>query len=251
MSYEGIKMGRIPKIEKEKVFQLNSPIECSHELKNFLSLNKFPISDQKDESFQLISPNYYSEYFLNNQNQVSVFILSSLKDRCYTLFSQYNLEFRIQYENIKRLLSNGFKIEDLQNSQNIPFEIVRKENLKKLKQYIKTCILYGQDVPGFDKLDIQDFQKVVINRIFIILGLLSSKLFINNEYYLPATDNVYFTRSLMEKIIGKELTEQTLAFYNNFSLLNLSDFEIAVLIPFILTSPSKYKFIKYFFAVFS
>lgn len=67
--------------------------------------------------------------------------------------------------------------------------------------------------------------------------LTSSEFFVGGQSYLSLPNNTFYTRPLMETIIGRDPTRKFHAFAQQFNALGLGDAEVAVLCCIQLTAP--------------
>lgn len=107
-----------------------------------------------------------------------------------------------------------------------------------LCNYAKSFINYIRQLPGFDNLCPQDFRTIVSQKLFTALGFNTTKLFVDNEYYLMLGEDFRFSKFVFDNFYGLELSEKIFNYHNRLNSLNLTDQEIAILIPFSLTSLS-------------
>ncbi|CAF0864713.1 unnamed protein product [Brachionus calyciflorus] len=265
MSFEGIKMGRIPKIEKERArFSIDSSSNENDDDDTPREDASPPINSDSSNS-QMVSPVYYSNtnstdrepqidtqeqnisfnFFESSSNffnfqsildsdlEKNRLIFTILRDRCYQLYIQYTEKYEKQYEKALRVIN---KIEGSLVNESIPKKVLWENFLKETFDHSKSLYAYAKQLPGFDTLCSDDFLKIINSNIFIMFGLRTHKLFIDGEHYLIHPNNVQFNRNNMYKTIGIDLTNRVLYYHAKLSSLNLTNQEISLLVPFMLTS---------------
>lgn len=262
MSLDSVRMGRISRDEREKIIRENNKTNSVSDSSNSESLSPNSASsyvlDQnanhvgKSKSFHqsllnsvnIKTTNYFPGVDIISLNQSSVenglLTLSVLRDKCYQTFLECNRDFdHVHMEKAKKLLENKDNLNKLIND----FSIMSKKSiierfLPALQKNIKTSIDYIKKLPGFGSLAQKDFEKIVIERIFLVITLRVSKLFIDGEFYLflDLDDGVYFSRAIMNKAYGTNLTNDIFEFFEKFNQLKLTDQELSVFIPTVISS---------------
>nr|ASL70617.1 nuclear receptor [Brachionus koreanus] len=266
MSFEGIKMGRIPKIEKERATFLNDSLSDENELRMEIDTDKR--TESTISSSGSISPVPYttelvsidktiSESFNFDQPQVKVvcsegfsvsfdinstletylqkdrLVFAILRDRCYQLYVQYTIKYEKQYERALRVLR---KLEASLVNENLPKAVIWEYFLKETSYHTKTSLNYVKQLPAFETINSHDLIKILDYNIFLLLGLRVHMLFINGEQYMIHENNVQFNRNNMYKCFGIDLTNRIMYYHARLNTLNLSNLEICLLIPYLLSS---------------
>ena len=111
--------------------------------------------------------------------------------------------------------------------------------MKQMVWRLKAYLPYAELLPGFDNICTNDLITTLNDSLPVIFGLLATKLFINDECYLQH-DGIQFTKKWMIEFVGADLADGIFNFHNKINELSLTNQEIALLIPFVLTSPGKY-----------
>nr|ASL70504.1 nuclear receptor [Brachionus rotundiformis] len=245
MSFEGIKMGRIPKIEKERAQYLNdelvyanpamdntenriclpnkSPVSSSSALSLYTSLNKgFNISPNP----QSLSPSSYG-----NSNE---FGLSILRDKCFQLYQEVMTDYDWQYNRALSLINKGVRL-DLFRYHLIKND-VWQSYCAEIFSFTKKFIKFVQNTPGFNQFDAKDLATLIKQRLFTCYGLFLTKLVIDGEFYMMLDSKVQSSRFLMEKVYTKEVSDIIFDLHERIHSFKLTNKELSVFITWLLVS---------------
>nr|ASL70506.1 nuclear receptor [Brachionus rotundiformis] len=266
MSFEGIKMGRIPKLEKEKAKlftdslsdEENEPImDVDTEMRSLVlpsSKSVSPVSNQSSMSpverycsntsyfneppAKVISDQSFTISFdinsiLESCLEPSHLVFSILRDRCYQLYVQFAEKYEKQYDKALRVIR---KLEASLVNENLSKVELWEYFLRETSYHTKTSFMYLKQLPGFETIKITDLTKILDLNIFILYGLRLYKLFINGEHYVIHENNVQFNRNNMYKCLGIDLTNRIMYYHARLNTLNLTSQEVSLLIPYILSS---------------
>ena len=117
--------------------------------------------------------------------------------------------------------------------------------LKTLGVYIKSYLMYAKDLPGFNKLCVEDLDTIHKEYCILIFTLYSNKLYINNECYLIFGD-VQLTKKRMSLFVGNKAISYIFNFHKKLKDLNMTGYELSLLAPFLLTSTGKFNYFSKF-----
>ncbi|CAF0902505.1 unnamed protein product [Brachionus calyciflorus] len=257
MSFEGIKMGRIPKIEKERAKFLmdddeldeenqSNQLECVNNrndprveqirlsLKSLLNLNPSLDLFKSLNPYTLIPRTSYTELCITNSNENNIFILTLLKDRCYQLYKDFTLEYQKQYERAIRLIEKNFDCSIFSYNQTL--EQVWKAFCLMTSDFTRRMVRTMKLVPGFDRFDSKDIATIVNERLFVCYGLCVTKLFLNNEFFVMLDSNTQLSKYWMEKLFTVTTSQKIFDYHAKLNSFRLTDGEIAILIPWLFCS---------------
>ena len=114
-----------------------------------------------------------------------------------------------------------------------------------LAKHTKDYINLIQNIPGLmDCIDLNDLVILAEDNLLVIFGLKSTHLFIENEFYL-FNEGVQISKKWMDYLLSHEMSNKVFEFHERFNSLRLTDNEVALLIPILITSPCK-KFAFFF-----
>nr|ASL70616.1 nuclear receptor [Brachionus koreanus] len=254
MSFEGIKMGRIPKIEKEKAKIHteetsqdeeieNKQLETIHNdsrveqirlsLKSLLNLNPSFDLFKTLNPYSLIPRTTFSELCISNHSENNIFVLTLMKDRCYQLYKSGTQDFQQQYERALKLVENNFDCSIYSYSQDL--DSVWKAFCAMTSEFTRRMVTITKICPGFDKFDSRDIGSIVNDRLFVCYGLCVNRLFIDDEFYGMLDANTQLSRYWMDKIFGLNVSQKIFAYHAKLNDFRLTDTEIAIIIPWLCT----------------
>lgn len=112
--------------------------------------------------------------------------------------------------------------------------------LSHFNTFVSMLVNFVKELPGYNQICFQDMTRAIYEAVFPIFSIIYHKFFINNQCFLMISENIQLTREWILRFVGKNITDKIFAYYNRFSELNLTSKEIALILPIILTSPSKF-----------
>lgn len=285
MSVEGVRMGRIPKLVKEKAL-------AEHHLSSSSTENDDPNSTsclQSLHSSHLIPIDidlefFDEEFFSNDFDSLSFeavslspernlldetistsdddFLLPNSFEYCQKLgkiLSQSIIHANLndeQLEFIKYLRRQSIDLVNTCNEYTQPFiDQINSINTLHINEFsddqntlqdilagladaipfhVKNLITFSRQTQALNEIDIEDFNKIINNRLFDFWLIKHSPLLRNNQSYIILPNRLQYTRQWMLKILGKELVETIFEFAERFHQLNLTSEEYALIFPVII-----------------
>lgn len=97
--------------------------------------------------------------------------------------------------------------------------------------------MYVKKLPGFAELDLYDFAALLADHTKTLLGIRMNKTFIDDEQFFMIMQNIRFTKALASRLMGPTIVEKVFEFNYRLNALKLRDSEIALLIPYVMSSP--------------
>ena len=258
MSFEGIKMGRIPKNEKERL-QLKVETENAQEksttiaagtskssavtnqnknlftIKNLIksSTNKL-ISNQDTKS---LLPNIsFLNVYLDTPFESNLIVFNLLRDRAYQLYTEYFNSNVIPYYEKALVIASQPDLASQYSSQNVTVTEFWRAFINYISFMFQVLVKYIIQLPGFSQLVRRDLNLLLKNNIFIVNGILNSKLLIDNEYYLTMPGEVHMSRSGMITAVGIELYEKIINALKETNDIKFTNYELALILPYIITN---------------
>jgi hypothetical protein len=131
------------------------------------------------------------------------------------------------------------KLEKIPVDETVSSKCMWELFMQEISYMTKSLFFYSKQYPGFDRLSSRDLVKMLVSNMLVVGGLRVHKLFINDDYYLICENNVQFSRRNMYKIFGVALTNAIFHYHSQLGSLCLSDQEVSLLVPYILTTTSK------------
>lgn len=170
----------------------------------------------------------------------NILIFTVLRDKCFQLFTEETEKYDAHFPRAMDL-----ERKEAINPANfdIPIKYVWENLFKEVQDHTIWLYTYAKNLPGFDRICSKDFIKIMNNNIFTTYGIKTTRLFKDNEYYLVHHDSYRYNRKQMLRTMGYELTEMVLDYHSKMNSLGLTDYELSILMPLVLTSTSKFRFI--------
>lgn len=172
----------------------------------------------------------YTEHLINNQNEF-LLIIPLLRDTVALSHAKFIKQFDI-YFSLSRNLFNSSK-------NQIKFQYFNRNLVWSCyNKFLKSCdnsfALYVNELPGIDRISIQDYGKLIHDKVYIVIDLCLRELFVDGECYLYV-DGVNLDKYWMNEFFGKELSDNLFETYRVLNQLNPTRNEIALLAAFVIT----------------
>jgi hypothetical protein len=190
-----------------------------------------------NKSLTNVTPSTFRhESFARKTNQSCLILITLLKDKMLQLLQEQREVFEPMVERAKFLRENKITLYDGHNaSKDTVLNSVKGMLAKHTKDYINLI----QNIPGLiDCLDLNDLVILAEDNLICMFALKCTHLFIDNEFYL-FHDGVQISKKWMDSILSYEMANKVFEFHARFNSLLLTDQEIALLMPILITSPCK------------
>jgi hypothetical protein len=209
-------------------------------------LKLFDIDKEKYEAFKykylsssclinvsnIVPKTYFTENYFNTENESLLFLLPVLRDKCHQIYTEFLKQFKDDIERAHYLVSNNITVYDGHNA-------TKEEFMSCFFQYLakqtKLCMNYASKIPGCNKLCADDYNKIIKQNYFALMNIHTIKLFFNNECFIMM-NNMQLSRKWIVEVMGQKGCDYFFAFLNSLNSLKLTDQEMSLLIPFLLTS---------------
>ncbi|KAK7477190.1 hypothetical protein BaRGS_00031575 [Batillaria attramentaria] len=219
--------------------QLSIPISAS---KEYIDLNSLCKEDQSRDKDEVLSYDGLSSVSSSDNIQMSgslpedldVELDETVQTLENSIYTHFGLGLKIKqrelyYQKKRETGSPDLPCHPLDKLWGVLMESVQINN--------QNIIGFCKSVPGFMDLDPAD-QEVLLKRAYYDIWMLTaSQFFLDGESYLFLHDGTFYTRCLMEQVIGKENTRTLHVFTQQFNALRLSQVEVAILCCIQLTAP--------------
>nr|ASL70536.1 nuclear receptor [Brachionus calyciflorus] len=254
MSIQGVKMGRIPKAEKEKASKVYYRIKISTNFSNCLNLSQNEKLSKIDEylfnnnstiinilksqtpfkSSNLIANRYHSNYHeIDDSYHIITRLLS---DKIYQIYLEHNEKVDKLLERAYVLINHGVKnFEGFDAHLNDVWDGLLESIPIQVKNLIDLC----KEIPGLNELGQKDLTNLVNNRLFDYFLIKHSPLFINGESYMMLPNKIQYSRYWMKRVISNDMIESMFKFADEFNSLKMTTKEVALMYPFVLTVPDE------------
>ena len=183
----------------------------------------------------IIPKTFFTELFVNTENESIIFLLSLIRDKSYQLYIDFTKPLESNLKIAKEIAQSNTKIFP---GHDCCIDEVWKSYTNELSSHIKAYVLYARELPGFNKMDVDDFSAILNDSIPPIFGLKITKFFIDDECYL-LIDHIQLSRKWMNLLIGKNVSDIIFEFHNKLHSLNITNQELALIFPYVLTSAGK------------
>ena len=199
------------------------------------------------ENLSPISPNPLLDLFDKHQlfdwktdmpitifrSESDLFLISVLKDKVFQLYKKH-----IQ---LSQLLVNSRECHKNKNYidssvENVPVDDLLRGLIGSISEHSKWLTRFARELPGFSFINVDDFMQMVSSGAMLLFGMQTNQFYYNNENHTVISNNYQMSRSRMNKLMGTFKTGLLFEFHFVFKKLCMSENEIALLYPFILTS---------------
>ncbi|CAM4795194.1 unnamed protein product [Rotaria magnacalcarata] len=100
--------------------------------------------------------------------------------------------------------------------------------------HVKNFITFAREMPAINEIDLDDFNKIMNNRLFDFWLIKHAPLIHNNESYIMLPNGLQYTRQWMNHIMGEKMVETMFEFARKFNELNLTQEEYALIFPIVI-----------------
>lgn len=207
-------------------------------LHNLLNLSKIRCFKSL-ESTQLVPQSHFTDIYLNTCNENIIFMIVILRDKCYQLFTKARKYFAPSFAHaIKARSIVDYVPLGLDNSREVAWSFM----LNYMDQYSRVFAQFVKSLPGFGRICDHDLFTVIKSRIFSCMQISTDHLVIDGEYYLLLNDQCQMSRALLVKVLNEEIAHEIFDFHTCLKALELSEHEMGVIVPLILSSPGYFFF---------
>ena len=166
-------------------------------------------------------------------------IMSLLGNRVYQIFVEHSSEVRELRAEVKRLMTAcGVRRQSpLLGRDQVTLADVWDGLLEGIPKCVKGLIAVARQLPGINELNTKDFTAIINSHLFNYYLIHYSSLYIDGENYNLLSNNIQYTRHWMLKVIGEDMVDALFAWTEKFNELELTAREIALILPYLLTTP--------------
>jgi hypothetical protein len=244
MSFEGIKMGRIPKSIKESNIYNDNCVDNSE--------GKFAIKGELNEYHNFSN----SLMRLGPQIEDKTFMYEILKNVSYEIFKEYIIHTNRHRDYAKTFLiennycqsfsdSNGFSNNSSSSSCSCSSSEFDATKVWKLLQpniieELLYAINYLKKLPGFNHFCNETVNNLIKENMLLVNIFKNSRLYINDEYYYILKDNFHFNKHWAVEIFGNEIAEALFDCLKKVNYIQITEHELSLIIPFSLSITGLY-----------
>lgn len=178
------------------------------------------------------------------QSESDLLIMSLIKDRVFQIYKKH-----IELSTILNRSRDKFKSKDYIDAsvENASVEALFTGCVDLIAEHSKWLAQFSRNLPGFDRLNMDDFQALCASSSLLLLGVKTNPLFINNDNFTIFQNNYQFSRNRMNIILGSFKTGCLFEFHFIYRKLNFTEVEKALFYPFILSSVNSKHFYSFSF----
>lgn len=161
-------------------------------------------------------------------------IITLLKDKVYQIYKRHILN-----SSILNATNERFKNKNLINElidENLESYEIWINFMETISEFTKWLTRFSKELPGFNKLNIEDLSSIVFASVFPLFTVQVTPFVKNNENYTIINNNIQLTRKRMIQTSEIVITDLLFEFYSRFQSLNLTEQELCLIYPFLLTS---------------
>jgi hypothetical protein len=210
-----------------EMFNINLNQYKEFDLKKFLNVDY-----QLFKSSEIIPKTFFTNMYINSHDENILILLTLIKDKTYQLYKEYTKIFESQLERANYLVKHNITIYD---GHDATLDQAWNAVFKYHSEHIKDYMIYTKELPGFNKICAEDLASIHRENITLIAMLRCQMLIIKGESYF-VSDNIQFCKSWTRKLFGEKACIHVFKLHTSFEDLHLTDNEMALVIPFILTS---------------
>ncbi|CAF1135320.1 unnamed protein product [Adineta steineri] len=109
---------------------------------------------------------------------------------------------------------------------------------KSIEVVVRSSVFYIQELPGMTNMDSNDLRKLILHRSFDWFMLKYHRLLNENgQFYIVSPDGFQCTRRWMNRFYGVKMTDLMFHFSKSLHELNLTETEIALILPLQMCHP--------------
>jgi hypothetical protein len=168
---------------------------------------------------------------LNSPLESDLILMSLARDRVYQLFNEVQTKMHgANIEQTKNLINGQLPKPSSIKTVDELYVATAEKSLSN----IVTVMYYASNLPRIESLSRNDIEALVHSMYYVIFSVFMNKLYIRGEMYMTLPDGSRLTREHRMLRFGEELAKRMIDSMEK--LVRLTDGEIALLIPFLLTN---------------
>lgn len=198
------------------------------------------------QSSRIITEKSYHDLFFNMENENILFLLTIIRDKVYQLYIELIKPLEKNIEQAHELIKNKIKTFE---GHEVTKEKAWQCHITEMKNQAQLFVAYGKSLPGFNNISSKDFTAIIGDNLAVLVGFKITKLYIKNECYY-VIDHIQMCKYWLRKFFGEAILNNILDFHHKLNNLKLSNHELALMIPFVLTSTGLNAFIYLLIYIF-
>jgi hypothetical protein len=164
-------------------------------------------------------------------------VLSLLRDTSYQLFQASNFFRGEALDRARCMVRMGvrdFPGDELTFAQAWPY--LSAYMVQRFREFYE----YTLRLPGVDRVDARDVCAQLSHVYIILNGIFTTRLFVNEQSFIFLPGGIQLTRRLIEGLCNRTNTDHVFQFHARLAELNVTDSELALLTPLVLTMKTGY-----------
>lgn len=188
------------------------------------------------ESSTIITNMPFNELFFQTETDNILLLLTLIRDKVHQLYIDLTKPNEMYLQRAKELIKNNIKIFE---GHDAPEKEVYDAYMEDMQNHAHIFVSFVKNLPGFNNICQKDLTSIINGNLPNLLGFKITKLYINGESYFCMKNNLQLTRDWHIRLFGEAHCNAIFEFHNKLSSLKLTNQEMSLLIPFILTSMGK------------
>jgi hypothetical protein len=221
--------------EQKSIIARRSQNSSSHltnlvTIQNLIKSSTSRLLSSNDEASSLMARTSSTDTYLNSRMETDLVVFNLLRDRCYQLYAENN--FSKDADRAKAMVQMGIKKfpgDELTFAETWPS--LNSCMIARFEQFVK----YTQSLPGIDRINRKDLFTLLSDLYLILSGIFTTRVFINEQSYIWLPGGIQLTRRLLNSFCTKALTDRVFRFHAKLAQMEITDHELALLTPVILT----------------
>ncbi|CAF0777693.1 unnamed protein product [Brachionus calyciflorus] len=198
-------------INKHLEFWKNAPLKPILDEESIKKLDNLIINEIENSH-----SNFPEKRYLNSTAQNRDIVINLLRDESFHIYKYLTKEFQGLETKALELIESTDPPSKCDLNQSYHLLLMQKLKIH-FDKHVKFMLKKIRDLPGFERVCSHDIHVILNEQIFILFGL----------------------REIGTLIIGEKGRSLVMEFFYNLKMLNLTEQELALLVPFILTISSK------------
>ncbi|CAF0706841.1 unnamed protein product [Brachionus calyciflorus] len=191
------------------------------------------VSNENQDDIKSKTDSFKNEYYLTSDKNQMIEI-HHLKDHVHEIYIETSKEWDSHVHIAKVIESSGQKRSYNFNEDFIFF--LNQENLKCFHSHTKRLLKIIQNLPGFLDFEKDDLKIIMNTHFFTTLCLTQIKLYRNKDFYYMMGENVQLNWEIFKVMFNERVSGSVFCFFSCLKSLDLTEKELGLLIPFVLSS---------------
>ena len=180
----------------------------------------------------IIPRNSFTNELLNKEFENLLVSITVLRNKVYFLYTQLMKPFEGDIDRANYLVKNNITVFDGHDATKEQFFM---NFMGTIEMNIKGYLTFVYQLPGFNKICLEDFYKIHRQNYFVFRFFFGNKFVINNECY-AMFGSIQFSRKWIYEFLGTKMGNYIFYVQKKITDLNLTNYETALIFPYVLLS---------------